>query len=122
MTWMFYNAGLFNQDLGWCLGLDVSSTDAFQSTACSISSCGVTFSGSCPTPTVLPTLSPTAPPSKKPTALPTEAPSKRSEHPCSNEWGKKWKQMSRKCKRARNKACRKKKKSQKCKIFMEKLL
>jgi hypothetical protein len=57
-------------------------------------------------------------PAPKPTALPTEAPSKLSEHPCTNKvWIKSKKKWNRECRWARRRACKKKKKSSKCKIF-----
>jgi hypothetical protein len=109
MALVFHSASSFNQDLGWCLGLEVDYRIAFENNACSVSSCGVTFSDSCPT----------AAPAATPTAMPTEAPSKLSEHPCTNKtWNKTKKKWNpRECRWARKSVCSKKKKSSKCKIF-----
>ena len=42
MSYMFYYAPAFNQDLGWCVD-DVDLTDAFYGTKCESTSCGVVW-------------------------------------------------------------------------------
>ncbi len=59
MIWMFYEASAFNQDLGWCVDDGVSLYDAFSSSGCESTSCGVVqnAAGTCapsPAPTVAP--------------------------------------------------------------------
>ena len=41
MSFMFYEASAFNQDLGWCLNNSVNLDRAFQDTPCESTSCGV---------------------------------------------------------------------------------
>ena len=50
MYWMFFYAHAFNQDLGWCVDDDVDLDDAFLSTPCESTSCGIGFIGNwgCP--------------------------------------------------------------------------
>ena len=47
MEWMFGGAESFDQDIGWCVDEGVSLSDAFSSTPCSSTSCGV-LQGNCP--------------------------------------------------------------------------
>ena len=55
---MFYGASAFDQDLGWCVGDDVSLSGAFSGTPCASTSCGVKqVDGACaatPAPTTPP--------------------------------------------------------------------
>ena len=41
MTWMFYGASAFDQDLGWCVDDGVNLNGAFDNTLCEATSCGV---------------------------------------------------------------------------------
>ena len=47
MGGMFNSAYAFDQDLGWCVDVDVDTADAFYDTQCESTWCGVT-QGSCP--------------------------------------------------------------------------
>ena len=62
MTYMFYDANTFDQNLGWCLSSTVNKNNAFSGSGCSSDSCGVTLSELCTTdaPTGAPTDMPTA--------------------------------------------------------------
>ena len=46
MSWMFYDASAFDQDLGWCVDDDVNLDYAFSYSGCASTSCGVVR---CPT-------------------------------------------------------------------------
>ena len=67
MVWMFGGASSFNQDLGWCVDDGVDLGDAFTSTPCASTSCGVVQSSSC-------THASTPSPVPRPTPAPTIAP------------------------------------------------
>ena len=41
MEKMFYRASAFDQDLGWCVDMDVDLGDAFEGTQCESTWCGV---------------------------------------------------------------------------------
>ena len=41
LSYMFYRASAFDQDLGWCLDDDVNLRNAFKGTKCASTSCGV---------------------------------------------------------------------------------
>merc|ERR1719424_1175692 len=45
MKGMFYSAGEFDQDLGWCVETSVNTDFAFNGSACAATSCGVTHGG-----------------------------------------------------------------------------
>jgi surface protein len=87
MTYMFRSASAFDQDLGWCLdegvnfdtlGNGYTIQDAFYSTPCASTSCGVDIQGaSCPYPTSRPTTPLPTNPTPKPTPLPSPMPSPR---------------------------------------------
>ena len=50
MLRMFHYASAFDQDLGWCVDLDVDLADAFYDTQCESTWCGVTYGNPCPPP------------------------------------------------------------------------
>ena len=59
MKAIFNDATAFDQDLGWCVGTGVTTTDAFDNSLCASTSCGVTQSNSRPPrPALSPTPSP----------------------------------------------------------------
>ena len=76
MGGMFYYASAFDQDLGWCVDDDVSLVNAFSNTPCESTSCGVVqvdvCVADCPTPN--PTPGPTLRPTPAPTPPPTFRP------------------------------------------------
>merc|ERR1719271_1022101 len=45
---MFYNTPAFDQDLGWCVAEGVSLGEAFSSSGCEATSCGVVQMDNCP--------------------------------------------------------------------------
>ena len=82
MSGMFEGASAFDQDLGWCVGINQDIDDAFEDTLCASTSCGVTQGqfktedGSCestPAPTTQwPPVAPSMTFAPTPTPLPYE--------------------------------------------------